>query len=113
MAACIASLIILEKLLQHGANPCEWDFSKKYTPLHCAAATGDLACVKCLIKSGADVNAGMYGKSSLYYAVLSNAVDCVKALLEAGASPNNPQVYIYKYYNIFNYYIFHFNLIIK
>lgn len=93
LAACTASLTILEKLLQHGANPCEWDFSKKYTPLHCAAATGDLACVKCLIKSGADVNAGMCGKSPLYYAVLSNAVDCVKALLEAGASPNNPQVY--------------------
>lgn len=92
MAACTASLTILEKLLQYGANPCEWDFSKKYTPLHCAAATGDLACVKCLIKSGADVNAGMCGKSPLYYAVLSNAVDCVKALLEAGASPNNPQV---------------------
>lgn len=58
---------------------------------------GDLACVKCLIKSQADVNAGIYGKSPLYYATLSNAVDCVKALLEAGASPNNPQVSIYKY----------------
>ncbi|XP_012243698.1 transient receptor potential channel pyrexia-like isoform X2 [Bombus impatiens] len=93
LAACTASLTILEELLQHGANPCEWDFGKKYTPLHYAAATGDLACVKCLIKSQADVNAGIHGKSPLYYAVLNNAADCVKALLEAGASPNNPQVY--------------------
>lgn len=87
----------MEELLQHGANPCEWDFGKKYTPLHYAAATGDLACVKCLIKSQADVNAGIYGKSPLYYAVLNNAADCVKALLEAGASPNNPQVFTHEY----------------
>ncbi|XP_043510703.1 transient receptor potential channel pyrexia [Frieseomelitta varia] len=93
LAACTASLTILEELLKYGANPNEWDFSKKYTPLHCAAATGDLACVKYLIKSKADVKAEIYGKSPLYYAVLSNAADCVKALLEAGASPNNSQVY--------------------
>ncbi|XP_076762785.1 transient receptor potential channel pyrexia [Xylocopa sonorina] len=93
LAACTASLPILEELLQYGANPCEWDLNKKFTPLHYAAASGDLNCVKCLIKSGADVNAGICRKSPLYYAVLNNAVDCVKILLEAGASPNNPQVY--------------------
>ena len=100
MAACTASLTILEELLKHGANPNEWDFSKKYTPLHCAAATGDLACVKYLIKSKADVKAEIYGKSPLYYAVLSNAADCVKALLEAGASPNNSQVSTHNCSNI-------------
>ncbi|KAK1132464.1 hypothetical protein K0M31_013850 [Melipona bicolor] len=93
LAACTASLTILEDLIKHEANPNEWDFSKKYTPLHCAAATGNLACVKYLIKSKADVKAEICGKSPLYYAVLSNAADCVKALLEAGASPNNSQVY--------------------
>ncbi|CAK9822839.1 Transient receptor potential channel pyrexia [Anthophora retusa] len=93
LAACTASVKILEELLRHGANPREWDFNKKYTPLHCAAAAGDVSCVKCLIKSGADVNAGIPGKSPLYYAVLSNAIDCVEILLQAGASPNNPQVY--------------------
>ncbi|KZC06393.1 Transient receptor potential channel pyrexia [Dufourea novaeangliae] len=93
LAACAASVKILEELLKYGANPREWDFNKKCTPLHCAAATGDISCVKCLIKSGADVNAGLSGKSPLYYAVLSNAEDCVEALLNAGACPNNPQVY--------------------
>lgn len=97
LAACAASVQILEELLKHGANPCEWDFNKKYTPLHCAAATGDIFCVKCLIKSGADVNAGLSGKSPLFYAVLSNARDCVEVLLQAGASPNNPQVSLYLY----------------
>lgn len=82
----------MEELLKYGANPCEWDFNKTCTPLHCAAATGDIASVKCLIKSRADVNAGLSGKSPLYYAVLSNAEDCVEALLQAGACPNNPQV---------------------
>ncbi|XP_076637363.1 transient receptor potential channel pyrexia-like [Colletes latitarsis] len=93
LAACAASVKILEELLKHGANPCEWDFNKKCTPLHCAAAIGNIACVKCLIKSQADVNAGLFGKSPLYYAVLSNAADCVEALLQVGACPNNPQVY--------------------
>ncbi|XP_076164401.1 transient receptor potential channel pyrexia-like isoform X2 [Ptiloglossa arizonensis] len=93
LAAYAASVKILEELLKHGANPCDWDFNKKCTPLHCAAAIGNVACVKCLIKSQADVNAGLSGKSPLYYAVLSNAGDCVEALLQAGASPNYPQVY--------------------
>ncbi|XP_076235392.1 transient receptor potential channel pyrexia [Calliopsis andreniformis] len=93
LAACAASVKIIEELLRYGANPCEWDFNKKCTPLHCAAATGDFASVKHLIESRADVNAGLYRRSPLYYAVLSNAKDCVEILLQAGASPNNPQVY--------------------
>ncbi|EFN62634.1 Transient receptor potential channel pyrexia [Camponotus floridanus] len=88
LAACTMSTKIVEELLKHGADPCEWDFKKKYTPLHCAAAAGCVATVTCLIKSGANVNAR---RSPLYYAVLNNAVDCVEALLQAGASPNNPQ----------------------
>ncbi|XP_011264522.2 LOW QUALITY PROTEIN: transient receptor potential channel pyrexia [Camponotus floridanus] len=90
LAACTMSTKIVEELLKHGADPCEWDFKKKYTPLHCAAAAGCVATVTCLIKSGANVNAR---RSPLYYAVLNNAVDCVEALLQAGASPNNPQFY--------------------
>ncbi|XP_078036050.1 transient receptor potential channel pyrexia [Augochlora pura] len=93
LSACAASVKILEELLKYGANPDEWDFSNKCAPLHCAAATGDISSVNCLIKAGADVNAGLSGKSPLYYAVSSNAGDCVEALLEAGAIPNNPQVY--------------------
>jgi len=95
MAACAASVKIVEELLKHGANPREWDLEKKCTPLHCAAAAGCVITVKCLIKSGADVDAGLAGRSPLHYAVLNNAGDCVEALLQAGACPNNPQVLLY------------------
>lgn len=93
LAACAASIKILEELLTYGAKPCEWDFNKKCTPLHCAAAVGNIDCVKALIKAEADIDAGFPGKTPLHYAVLCNAVDCVEALLQAGAHPNNPQVY--------------------
>lgn len=78
--------------MSYGANPCEWDFNQKCTPLHCAAAVGNVACIKSLIKAKADVNAGFPGKTPLHYAVLSNAVDSAEVLLQAGAHPNNPQV---------------------
>ncbi|KAF7399198.1 hypothetical protein HZH68_007790 [Vespula germanica] len=93
LAACAAIVRILEELLSYGADPCEWDFNKKCTPLHCAAAVGNVACIKSLIKAKADVNAGFPGKTPLHYAVLSNAVDSAEVLLQAGAHPNNPQVY--------------------
>ncbi|XP_011152555.1 transient receptor potential channel pyrexia-like [Harpegnathos saltator] len=93
LAACAASVRIVEELLKHGANSNEWDLGKKCTPLHCAAAAGCVATVKCLIKYGADVDAGLSGRSPLHYAVLNNAGDCVEILLQAGACPNNPQVY--------------------
>lgn len=95
LAACAASVTIIEEILKHGGNSCEWDFGKKYTPLHCAAAARCVATVTRLIKSGADVNAGLSGRSPLHYAVLNNAGDCVEALLQAGACPNNPQVLFY------------------
>ncbi|XP_043495104.1 transient receptor potential channel pyrexia-like [Polistes fuscatus] len=93
LAASAAFVRILEKLLSFGADPCEWDFNKKCTPLHCAAAAGNVACIKSLIKAKADVDAGFPGKTPLHYAVLNNAVDSAEVLLQAGAHPNNPQVY--------------------
>ncbi|XP_011874709.1 PREDICTED: transient receptor potential channel pyrexia-like isoform X2 [Vollenhovia emeryi] len=84
LAACTASVKLVEELLKHGADPHKWDLGKKCTPLHCAAAAGCVATVKCLIKSGANVDAGLSGKSPLHYAVLNNAGDCVEALLQAG-----------------------------
>lgn len=92
LAASKGWVKITEELLKYGAEPGDWDFSRKSTPLHCAAAAGDVATVQCLIKAGADINAGLSGKSPLHYAVQNNAEKCVEFLLQAGASPNNPQV---------------------
>lgn len=93
LAASLGSVKITEELLKYEADPGAWDFSRRCTPLHCAAAAGDVATVLCLVRAGADINAGLSGKSPLHYAVQNNAVNCVEALLKAGASPNNPQVY--------------------
>jgi ankyrin repeat protein len=84
---------IIEELLKYGADPTDCDFCKKFTPLHYAAATNNMESIQCLIKAGADINAGLPKKSPLYCAVQNNAIKCVKVLLQAGASPNNPQVY--------------------
>lgn len=63
------------------------------TPLHCAAASGNLLCLRLLLKHGADINAGLVcEKTPLYFAVQNEAVTCVKELLENHASPNTPQV---------------------
>ncbi|XP_025270615.1 delta-latroinsectotoxin-Lt1a [Camponotus floridanus] len=97
LAACTASTKIVEELLKHDADSCEWDFEKKYTPLHCAAVAGCVDTVKCLIKSKADVDAR---RSPLYYAVLNNAVDCVETLLQAGACPDNSQVLLHHNHNL-------------
>ena len=92
MAACLGAEEIVQELLKYGADPGEWDFNRTCTPLHCASASGDVGTVKTLLAAGADVNAGISGRSPLHYAVLSNNSTCVETLLRAGASPNNPQV---------------------
>ncbi|VVD01605.1 unnamed protein product, partial [Leptidea sinapis] len=82
-------------LLESGANPNMWDstIERKATPLHCAASTKSLNCVKLLLHHGADVNAGLTEHSPLHYAVLSDAPEIVSELLEAGACPDTPQVF--------------------
>lgn len=93
LAACSGSSKIIEELLKRGADPNEWDHAKEHTALHCSAAIGDVASMRLLIKFGANVDAGLPGRSPLHYAVLSNITECVEILLKAGACPNNPQVY--------------------
>ncbi|EFN73153.1 Transient receptor potential channel pyrexia, partial [Camponotus floridanus] len=94
LAACTTSTKIVEELLKHNADPRQWDFEKKCTPLHCAAAAGCVATVKCLINAGANVHTR---RSPLYYAVLNNAMDCLETLLQAGACPDNPQVLLHNH----------------
>lgn len=83
----------MSTLLAHGAPVQVWDSNHRATPLHCAASVGNLTSLRLLLKAGADVNAGLAGRSALHYAVQSTAIDCVRELLKAGANPNTPQVY--------------------
>ena len=83
----------MNTLLAHGAPVQVWDSNHRATPLHCAASAGNLTSLRLLLKAGADVNAGLAGRSALHYAVQSTAIDCVRELLKAGANPNTPQVY--------------------
>lgn len=92
-------------LLNSGAEPNEWDATKKLTPLHCAAASADVDAIQCLISFGAEVNAGLSEKSPLHYAVLVDSCDCAEILLKSGASPNNPQVIVYTQLSNFTMFI--------
>lgn len=83
----------MSTLLAYGAPVQVWDSNHRATPLHCAASVGNLTSLRLLLKSGADVNAGLAGRSALHYAVQSTAIECVRELLKAGANPNTPQVY--------------------
>lgn len=83
----------MNTLLAHRAPVQVWDSNHRATPLHCAASAGNLTSLRLLLKAGADVNAGLAGRSALHYAVQSTAIDCVRELLKAGANPNTPQVY--------------------
>lgn len=74
-----------------------WDKENSVTPLHCAASSGSLPCLKMLIEAGANIQAGLTttgsGKPPLHYAVQSNSISCVEELLKHGASANIFQVY--------------------
>ncbi|PSN45985.1 Transient receptor potential channel pyrexia [Blattella germanica] len=92
-AACAGASECVHILLVRGAQVQAWDSHHRATPLHCAASSGNLPSLKYILKAGADINAGLSGRSSLHYAVQSNAIDCVRELLKSGACPNTPQVY--------------------
>ena len=58
------------------------------TPLHQAAAKGDLEVIECLIKFGADVNAKtISGETPLMKAIAFYQTDAAKLLLKFGADP--------------------------
>ena len=77
--------------------PNVWNKEGVITPLHCAASVGNIQCLKLLLDAGAILDAGLtttgFGKTPLYYAVLSNSINCVEELLKRNASINTSQVY--------------------
>ncbi|PNF22682.1 Transient receptor potential channel pyrexia [Cryptotermes secundus] len=93
LAACARDAGCVNILLEHEASVQVWDSHHRATPLHCAASAGNLTSLRLILKAGADVNAGLTGRSALHYAVQSSAIDCARELLKAGANPNTPQVY--------------------
>jgi len=83
----------LETALEHGADPRDEYFMIQDDKVPRFELSGQII----FYKSRADVDVR---RSSLYYAVLNNAVDCVEALLQAGACPNNPQVLLHHNHNL-------------
>jgi len=82
---------MLEKLLRRGASRTARD-SKEYTPLHCAAAAGQLSCIVQLIghpeaykMAPADINAvNVDGLTPLHCAAAHGHAKCCGLLIAAG-----------------------------
>lgn len=72
-----------------------------YTPLHAAAASGNVECMHTLIKSGADIEAkNVYGNTPLHIACLNGHADAVTELI---ANAANVGKIILNFENIFIY----------
>jgi ankyrin repeat protein len=91
LACFVGDPLSTEYLIYNAADPQNWDRQLAMTPLHCAAASGNLECLEQLLVAGVDVNIGFDRYTSLYYAVHRNNKDCVEALLKNGANPNCTQ----------------------
>lgn len=81
---------ILEIMLAAGADVNVLDEDER-TPLHRAAATGDVEAVRTLLQSGANAEAtDAQGETPLHTAAkrLNGSVDILKTLLAAGATPD-------------------------
>lgn len=58
-----------------------------YTPLHAAAASGNVECMHALIKGGADIESkNVYGNTPLHIACLNGHVDAVSELIVNGVN---------------------------
>lgn len=93
LACSTGNFCISKLLISRGATVNHWDSAMKITPLHCACNACSVECVKLLLNSNAQVNAGIEKRSALHVAVEKNSTACVELLLKHGANPNTPQVY--------------------
>jgi ankyrin repeat protein len=76
----------VEWLLEHGADPAVTSGDQAETPLHRAAASGNLTLVNLFLRHGADPNAArMDGRSSYTLAIRGGHAEVVARLREAGA----------------------------
>lgn len=79
----------LRILLEDWKLPVNFCDEKGLSPLHYAARSHHVDCVKLLIKHGADIQATCKGRTPLFEAVESEDLLITKALIDAGA-PVNP-----------------------
>jgi uncharacterized protein len=77
-------------LLSHGTNPNHREVLSGYTPLHSAAAKGNLGIVRLLCDAGAEITdrRNTVFSSALAEAVVNGHADVVAYLLSRGADPN-------------------------
>jgi ankyrin repeat protein len=92
IAAGRGDLILVDALLQAGANPnaviqkSEGDYKSGFSPLMAAAEAGSKIVVRRLVASGASINAETSGGlSAVGYAILAGRKELAKDLLRLGA----------------------------
>ncbi|MCL7032573.1 hypothetical protein MKW94_023718, partial [Papaver nudicaule] len=74
-------------LLENGAN-ADASNDANYTPLRCAAETGDTKIITLLLSRGARVDIASRSGTALQEAAFNGHRDAVKVLLDRGANPN-------------------------
>jgi len=82
----VASLDVMELLIEHGANVNVKNSEDGATVLHDAASGGHLDTIELLMKHGADLHARDFdGETPLHEAALARNQDVVRYLVEKGA----------------------------
>lgn len=81
--------VLIEKLINNGADIDTVDNEKSLSPITIAAIVGDVKLVEFLLKKGADI----HGKQEIpnlpiYLAISNNHLKVVKKLIDSGISPN-------------------------
>jgi ankyrin repeat protein len=86
-AAKSGDLITLKRLLFADLSLLEASDRYETKPLHHAACSGSLECIKFLVENGANIHANAwFGTKPLHYAARGGSVDCARFLVENGAN---------------------------